>query len=223
MRGDDDFKKFLEVLDSVWEMYGKPPMGDAGAALFFQALEPYPVEVFGAAVAEHIRLSPFLPKPADLVKLIEGSGEDRARAAWQEVLRACQVHGVYRSVRFEDPRIHFAISAMGGWIKVGQISEGELPFREKDFVSHFRLAERLGVTWSFPRIPAHLPGHCEIENRFSGAEVEPPVLASAPAPRLEAREGPKRLSGPTGDYGRRVTSLVAGLARRRGVSDGQEG
>ena len=209
----DEWGEFLKILDAVSDLYGKDKMVGPGVSMFFGLMAPYSFQEFSRAMEEHCRTCKFFPRPADLIGIIEGSAEDRGRLAWQEVLRACEVHGTYRSVNFDDPRIHYAVNAIGGWVKFGAMPESERPFREKDFLLHFRAAERMRLTWESIGVPRRLVGHCEQENAFHGHEVEPPVLASAPPPKLRPAEEPSRIEArPKADHPIGVDAMISGVA-----------
>ncbi len=45
----------------------------------------------------------FPPKPADLIRFLDGTGESRAMGAWSLVERTLRRIGPYQSLVFDDP------------------------------------------------------------------------------------------------------------------------
>ena len=80
----------------------------------------------------------FSPKPAHIVKILEGNRVDRAMLAWGKVLGAIQSAGSYTDVCFDDPIIHAVIRDMGGWPKVCGVLTNELSFFQHQFTQSYR-------------------------------------------------------------------------------------
>ena len=161
---ESDFQAFIAVMGAIAEALGQPKLSRLGLKLFFDVLRPYSFEEVSNALYATLRQSPFMPKPSDVVRYIEGTAEDRGREAWHAVLQAMRKHGAYASVRFDDPAIHFAIERMGGWQKLCLMPEDELPFRERDFIGHYKRGERAG--WDM--VPKHFIGIIEQQNTQNG-------------------------------------------------------
>jgi hypothetical protein len=74
---EHDFAAFVELLDDAFALnpnWKRP--GAKGKALFFRALEPYPLEVISKAMTAHIRdplRGKFQPAPSDLIAQINGA------------------------------------------------------------------------------------------------------------------------------------------------------
>ena len=160
------------------ELYDKP-VSPALLNLWFACLQPYPLAEVQRAFERHL-VNPdagqFPPKPADIVRLIDGSGDGQALLAWAKAERAVRTVGGYRSVAFDDPLIHVVIADMGGWIRLCETKTDELPFRQQEFAKRYR-ALLLSV---LPDYPAHLCGRAELANRGGGLAVEPPLLIGDP-------------------------------------------
>lgn len=83
---------------------------------YFLGLDGLTVEQVKRATARALRSSRFMPTPAELRELAgEVSIDHRATLAWDEVKKAIERHGGYRSVSFDDRTIHAAVNAIGGW------------------------------------------------------------------------------------------------------------
>lgn len=148
--------------------------------VWFNALLAYPLDEISAAFSRHV-VDPdhgqFPPKPADVVRLIDGGGDGKALAAWSKVDRAIRHVGGWRSVCFDDPLIHACIDAMGGWIKLCETATDELPFRQQEFAKRYRSLLMLATE---PAYPPHLIGRAEAGNAPNGYPVEPPLLLGDP-------------------------------------------
>lgn len=160
-----DFKKFMALLALVADTYSQPRLSEDAVKLYFKVLSDYSLDEVSQAIMEHIKQSPYMPKPADIIRIIEGTAEDRASEAWYYVLKAIQQYGYYESVQFDNPAIHYAIERMGGWQKLCQLTEEELPFRERDFIKHYIRGERMA---SWDKVPLRFMGKHEQDNVFNG-------------------------------------------------------
>lgn len=111
------------------------------------------------------------PKPADLVRQVDGTGSDRALEAWGKVLEAMRRVGARESVAFDDPVIHSAVEDIGGWTAICRSEVDELQWLQKRFIEAYIAAKR-----SKRAHPSKLMGEHEAENRLRGYEPAPPVL-----------------------------------------------
>ncbi len=161
---ESDFQAFIAIMGAIAETLGQPKLSRLGLKLFFDVLRPYSFEEVSNALYATLRQSPFMPKPSDVVRYIEGTAEDRGREAWHAVLEAMRKYGAYMSIRFDNPAIHFAIERMGGWQKLCLMPEEELPFRERDFIAHYKRGERVG--WG--GVPDRFVGIVEQQNAQDG-------------------------------------------------------
>lgn len=111
----------------------------------------------------------FAPKPADLVRQLQGTHSDRALLAWGRVWNAMQSTGAYQSVDFGDPIIHAAIVDIGGWVALCRIDLNDLPFVQKRFCDAYRVYSTRGKADA----PLRLAGEHEIAN--AKVALPPPV------------------------------------------------
>lgn len=166
--------EFGAIFYGVCEMYSKVPSPEL-VDLYFNALSVYEISEVRKAFSLHM-LNPdggqFMPKPADLVRLIDGNGISRAGQAWAKVLRTIGSCGMYTSVCFDDPLIHAVVSDLGGWVKLCETSLDELPFVQNRFE---KLYQGYGLRTEQVAYPTHLIGVCEAENSMRGFRIEPPV------------------------------------------------
>lgn len=137
-----DGKEFTEIWRAVMDDYQRTVTPE-GFRLAFAALQDYSLDDIRVAISRHMADSDkgaFCPRPADVIRWIDGTTEDRGSTAWVAVRKAMGSAGAYRSVIFDDPFIHCAIEALGGWPAVCHGKSDALPFLEKDFLRHYRAA-----------------------------------------------------------------------------------
>jgi hypothetical protein len=81
--------EFEHMLADVAELVGKARPSEGAALLWWAALEPYPWPQVRAAFGEHIRRSSFMPRPADLIAILnERDGRPTAEEAWAVAILA---------------------------------------------------------------------------------------------------------------------------------------
>ncbi|HOW49035.1 MAG TPA: DUF6475 domain-containing protein [Rubrivivax sp.] len=174
----EDFRRFGLALSACAELYGRT-VSEGAMSLWWQALERFDIEAVENAFRQAVE-SPdsgqFMPKPADLIRRLEGTSSDRSLVAWGKVLDAMQRVGAYRSVVFDDGSIHAAISDMGGWPAVCRTLIDELPFTQKRFCDLHR-AYSLRPDTAYP---AQLLGEHALENRLKGHAADAPALVGSP-------------------------------------------
>lgn len=143
--------------------------------LYWEVLKNFAWQDIVKSFEEHVKdpdTGQFMPKPADIIRVIRGNSNCQALRAWTKVEQAIRLVGPYSSVVFDDPIIHLAIKEMGGWIKLCLIVQKEMPFIGKEFqmrYSSYRYAEPTNY-------PNYLSGLNEHQNVISGFVAESPKL-----------------------------------------------
>ncbi len=128
-----DRAQFFKVLGGVYDFYSRDLSTFAGQ-VWWQSCERFDFEQVTKAFSAHLMDAEhgrFLPKPADLVRVLQGTRTDRSLMAWAKVLDAIQRVGAYASVCFDDGLIHAAIEDMGGWVALCRCTNDDLPFLQK--------------------------------------------------------------------------------------------
>jgi hypothetical protein len=112
--------------------------------LYYALLSKYDFERVRSAVEEVLKTHKYssLPTPAELLKFVEETKEEKAMKAWCLLLDAAKNHGYYSSVEFEDKTIHAVIEQMGGWMWFCSQDVGQLPFIEKQFYKLYELLSK---------------------------------------------------------------------------------
>lgn len=139
MRSEDRLQ-FAQLMTGISEIHGKA-LSKAAMALWWASLEPHSLEDVKRALGAHTRDSErgrFMPTPADVIRHIDGSAEDRAMVAWDKVHGAIRRVGQYVNVAFDDPIIHCVVEAMGGWVKLAEIETDRVPFVSRDFIARYK-------------------------------------------------------------------------------------
>ena len=174
---NDDKREFWALLKGVHEFY-KTDVSNFAAQVWWNACQGFSLEQVSKAFSAHLvdpKSGQFLPKPADIVKALSGTHEDRSLLAWGKVFDAMQRVGQYTSVAFDDQIIHAVISDLGGWPKLCAVTTDELPFVQKRFCDMHAAYGRSGGQMAYQR---YLPGVHEVQNNALGygKRIAPPVL-----------------------------------------------
>lgn len=224
---DDDREAFSKVWTAMEKYYARSPeryLPDATMLkISFEALKAYSLAEIMHGLTAHIQnadTGQWRPRPADVIRHITGNSESRANEAWFKVERAIRSVGHYRTVVFDDPWIHAAIVRLGGWVKTAQVTDQELPFLRRSFLSIYR-----GFTVQPPEgHPAKLLGACEHQNQGltfeRGKDTErPAVIGNVDRARLVYRQG--------GNAGAAIThhsfdALLEDVTHRLGADDHDE-
>ncbi len=135
-----DRKGFADLLAGVYAMYGKE-LSPAVLEIWWRALEGFEARVVADAFGRHA-MNPdggqFLPKPADIVKMVSGSSLDSAMQAVTKLEEAMARVGSMMTVVFDDPLIHVVVDEMGGWIALCGCSLKDWQFRRTEFLNRYR-------------------------------------------------------------------------------------
>ncbi len=173
-----DIPKFTAMIAGIGELYGKA-ISEALTDIYWQSLKRFELCDVRQAFQSHINnpdCGQFFPKPADVVRFIEGCGETKALQAWAKVEKAISRIGSYQSIAFDDPLIHAVLDDMGGWVKLCSVTVTEMPFRANEFQKRY-----MGFVNKPPqRHPKYLRGITERDNGKDGYPIKPPLLIGDP-------------------------------------------
>jgi hypothetical protein len=187
-----DREKFLTVLAGVHDFYGKELSTFAGQ-VWLEACDGFDVEQVTKALSAHLmdaERGQWMPKPADIVRQLQGTHTDRALVAWGKVLGAMQRVGAYSDVVFDDAVIHASIRDIGGWVAICRSSTDELPHLQRRFCDSYRAyARRPDVDY-----PPRLQGEHSAINAAAGFSVGLPVLIGNADRAREVMGGPVSVS-----------------------------
>lgn len=166
-------KRFAQCLLACAEVYGKQ-MSEAVSAIYWEALNGFEIAAVESAFWRHLRnadVGQFMPKPADVVRMLQGTSVDSALVAWTKVDKAVRTVGPYASVAFDDPLIHRTLQDMGGWIHLSTKTDDEWPFVANEFRNRYQGYRSRNET---PEYPPRLFGIAEADNANRGIQNTPP-------------------------------------------------
>ena len=187
-------------------------------------------EQFLQAVKRCLAECKFIPKPADLLERVQGHGamgegaEDLAIQAWDQLARATQRYGKYRSIDFEDKAINAAVRSLGGWTQLCEQQSDEFnKWTRLNFMRAYQAYQRGGISEESAR---YLPGVAEKENGFADeinkiAVTSPLQLASGannlsrsiePGAKSQAKNDAMG-SDVHSEEDKRVRGIVSGILR----------
>lgn len=207
-----DRKSFFKLIADISAFYRKD-FSEFSGTVWWEAMKPYDFAAVSDALNRHCvnpDVGQFMPMPADVVRMLQGSTQDSALVAWAKVDRAIRVVGTYRSVVFEDPLIHRIISEMGGWVALGTKDEKEWPFQKNEFVTRYRGYRGRS---EIPEFPPVLVGIAETNNSKAGFQIEPPTLIGDPEKAkdvmLLGTDKPLLRMQPLSDIGKTISTPAA--------------
>jgi hypothetical protein len=167
--------QLAQLLAGVYEFYGKT-VSPFALSVWWGAMKLYDIAAVRQAFDRHL-MNPdtgqWLPKPADVMRMLGGRTQDRALMAWAKVDKAVRSVGTYASVAFDDALIHRVLHDMGGWLALGQKTEDEWPFTAKEFENRYR---GYSIRNETPDYPPVLIGVAEAYNSQKGHRTELPRL-----------------------------------------------
>ena len=162
-----DAEKFRQGIAAVMSFYGKD-VAPFAFDIWWNILKPYELSAISEAFNRHLAnpdSGQFAPKPADIIRMLQGSTQDSALRAWAKVDMAVRQIGPYCSVAFDDALIHRVIQDMGGWIGLSQRNETEWPFVAKEFENRYRGYKAKNEKFPYPPF---LIGIYEADNSKNG-------------------------------------------------------
>lgn len=170
-----DFDCFVDIIQAVSEQYGKR-LSDSVLALYWQGLQDFELIAVRDALGRHLRntdTGQFMPKIADIIKMLQGSSLDSALNAWAKIDQALRQVGPYETVVFDDPLIHRVLHDMGGWMMLGQKTDDKWPFVAREFEQRYRGFKSRNERFEYP---AKLIGVSEAHNSKEGHKTAQPML-----------------------------------------------
>ncbi len=182
-------RKFAGLITGMADYY-KAEISRTALAIYWEGLRQYSYEAIEKACWAHTQLADeagrWMPRNADIIKMIEGGTADRSMLAWSKVDTAIRVRGTWDDVVFDDPIIHRVISDMGGWVLIGGKDDKEWPFVGKEFQQRYRAYSQRGET---PEYPRQLSGIANAHNASQGLPLLPPVLLGDTSKARQVVEG----------------------------------
>lgn len=162
--------------------YYRQPVSEFVLQVWSQACQPFTLEQVSKAMTAHVtdaQRGVFVPKVADIVRVLSGTHTDRAMLAWGKVHEAMGSVGSYSDVVFDDPAIHAVIEDLGGWSKVCRTDVKELSYLQHRFCESHKAYTGRG-TFEYQR---RLIGDRSSDDVYEkkGLPVPQPALVGDPA------------------------------------------
>lgn len=178
----DEFeqKRFLTVLTGIADYYNKE-LSTGVVGLYWQGLRQYDMEAVEKALWAHTQnpdTGQWMPKIADVIKMLQGRTTDQSAIAWAKVDSAVRHVGTYADVVFDDAITHRVLADMGGWTQLGTKNDDEWPFVAREFENRYR-GYRLRN--EVPDYPPILIGTANAHNAREGFARQPPILIGVEA------------------------------------------
>lgn len=148
-----DREQFAQLLTDVLGFYGQTTSTFA-LSVWWEACRGLEFSAVQRALSRHA-MDPergmFAPKPADVVRQVQGTPTDRAARAWSIVLDAASRVGAYTDVVFDDPIIHVVVEDMGGWVALCRTDTDRLSYLQHRFTEAYRAYTNRGDLTQYPR------------------------------------------------------------------------
>lgn len=193
----NDRAEFSEILTRTAEMYGTK-MQPSLLELWWDVLADFDMPAIRRALTMHLRnpdTGQFMPKPADVIRMLGGTTLDAAQIAWAKVHGAVRRVGSWMDVIFDDPLIHCVLGDMGGWVLLCSTLEDEMPFKAREFENRYRGYARQQAA---PQGVPSLTGRINAQNLAEGhlEHLVAPMLVGDPERCVQVRQLTATAAGP---------------------------
>ena len=137
-----DKKLFLKSLNSLESAFDEK-LSEDRVKIYWNILKGYSDEEMKKATVGSIRELKFFPKISEIIEIIEGSSEDEAELAWLCFKNKLETKGAYLSVSFPQyPAIGSVVEALGGWVKMAEMTFKEEKWVKKEFLKLYQQKRR---------------------------------------------------------------------------------
>ena len=141
-----DRPAFIALLTDVLGFYGQTTSPFA-LSVWWEACKDMELSVIRAALTAYAtdpNRGHFAPKPADVIRVVRGTTEERGHAAWADLLGQVRSVGSYGAPEIGDAA-RAGLNAIGGWLALCMADESSLTFLQRQFAegySHGEASER---------------------------------------------------------------------------------
>ena len=183
-------QQFGEILRDVMAFY-KQDVTPFSFSVWWQTCQKYDIEQVRKVFTSHVmdaERGMFPPKPADLVRQLEGTATDKAMLAWGKAYEAMQSVGAYTDVVFDDAAIHATIEDLGGWPKICRSETKDLGYLQHRFCEFHRAYSERGQ-FDYPK---RLCGERSPDHEFTSRGLpvpKPVVIGDVEKARIVYRNG----------------------------------
>jgi hypothetical protein len=169
---DADREGFASTITGMFAYY-RQPLSEFTLDVWWNGCQEYALADVRRALTVHTKdpdRGQYLPKLADVERLLGGGATDRGVQAWSIVLAAARDVGAYRDVDFGDAAVHQAIADMGGWPLICRAEVEELRHLQHRFMQALQVFSLRGA----PNAPAHLPGDRSADDVYTSRGLKAP-------------------------------------------------
>ncbi len=180
----ETFSRGLAVLRGAYPQSRADLTSDSTIDVWFAVLGDLDGDMFLTGIKKIVQTQKFMPSIAEIREQVLGTTtnnlEAQALQAWAKVQYAIRKAGSYRSVVFDDPVIHHAISIQGGWRHLcSEITDDEMKFYRPQWLKAYQAFAKKQTEGALPA-PPPLTGIIEIENQILAPEHIPePMMITA--------------------------------------------
>lgn len=172
---ENEHPQFLRLLSDALAFY-RQNVTEFSAAVWWEACKPFDLQQVSRALTRHAtdpERGQFPPKPADIIRVLQGTTSDRAAIAWGKVHEAMSDVGAYSDVIFDDPVIHAVVDDLGGWPKMCRTETKDLSYLQHRFSESYRAYAAKGQ-FDYPR---RLSGDRSPDEEYEKKGIKPPAPA----------------------------------------------
>src|SRR5688572_14472839 len=125
---DEDRPGFAEIMQGLAEMYGEKLSG-VRVTLYFETLRDMPLAMIHEAMMQHLSVSKFFPRAAEIRALVPSAVQD-AGPALETLMVAMKSREGYWGIPagLPEPIVH-AVNCLGGWRAITRMDVAELARR----------------------------------------------------------------------------------------------
>lgn len=134
--------RFAALIEQLGVVY-QTEITDLLLRAYYEALKDVPIDDLERAVAAHIALQRWFPKPSELLSI---DPQADAVRAWDSAIAAIHHHGMYRHVDFEDKCVNATIRHLGGWPKFCSQEPDQETWTRKEFIKTYLLMRSSGLS-----------------------------------------------------------------------------
>lgn len=178
----DADRPHFAALMTGWADYYRTPLSRTTIDIYWNLLRQYDLGAVDQAMQRHAarpdKEGAFMPKASDLTVMLVGRSNDQAAQAWAKVDRAVRTVGTWDDVVFDDPLIHVVVAELGGWAWLGNQTDKEWPFVEKNFTTRYQGYRMRSERPEHPRL---LTGIANAANSAAGRPKLPAIMVGNPA------------------------------------------
>ena len=218
---EHDRDEFRAIIEQLWTLYNQKQKPETmQIAGYWEALKVYSLVDVRTALNTHYTNpdnGQFLPKPADLVRLLQGDSQSQAGQASTKVDKALRIHGPYRDVCFDDPIIHKVIADMGGWVHFcTRSNDDDYVFQIKEFENRYQAYVNRPPA-EYPRLLTGISAHGNGVRGYQRKEL--PALVGNPERAEQVyRHGGDQQSLADQRNRNRIAALIATAERNHQVA-----